>query len=281
MTSSIPMTFKDLTRVTRVSAPTQRNSEPDERVTFDIEVPDGWQQGAGAFGGYVLGVIVRAIEACVPDRALRSLTAEIPSPVKPGAGRVVVEVLRAGQSVTVIAARLMQSGGLAAHAVAVLGSARKLEGATDYVELAPPQVKSWQEIPAIPVEMRMLPAFARHFEFRLAEGLPFQGAPKAGATGWIRMRDPGPVKDAALVVAHVDAWWPAEFARFHAPRPMVTSAFSLQMVGGAAAWKTDAPLLHTSRTQAIRDGYVTEVRELWTEEGELVALNEQTMVIVK
>jgi len=62
---------------------------------------------------------------------------------------------------------------------------------------------------------------------------------------------------------------------------MVTAAFSLQMVGGPAAWKTDAPLLHTSRTLAVRDGYVTEIRELWTESGELVALNEQTMVVVK
>jgi hypothetical protein len=89
------------------------------------------------------------------------------------------------------------------------------------------------------------------------------------------------VKDAPLVVAHVDAWWPAEFARFSQPRPMVTSAFSMQMVGGAAAWRTDAPLLHVSRTHAVRDGYVAEARELWTEEGELVALNQQTMVIVR
>jgi acyl-CoA thioesterase len=201
--------------------------------------------------------------------------------VKPGEAKIVVEVLRSGQSVTVAAARLLQGGGLAAHAVAVLGAPRVLDQQVDHVSLTQPVVASWRDIPVIPPEVRLLPAFARHFEFRLVEGMPFQGAEKSGATGWIRLREPGPVKDAALVVAHVDAWWPAEFARFRSPRPMVTSAFSMQVVGGARAWMSDAPLLHTSRTQAVRDGYVTEVRELWTEEGDLVALNEQTMVIVK
>jgi acyl-CoA thioesterase len=273
-TAASPPSFCDLTAVTE-------RAPVDDRRVFDVTVPDGWQQGAGAFGGFVLAVLVRAIEACVPGRALRSLTAEIPAPVRVGGATVSVEVLRTGQSVTVVAARLVQNGELHAHAVAVLGAPRALEGAVDHVELVRPTTAGWRDVPAIPPDLPNVPVFARHFEFRLLDGAPFSGRARSGATGWIRLREPGPVKDAALVVAHVDAWWPAEFSRMTAPRPMVTSAFSMQVVGGAAAWKTDAPLLHTSRTLAVRDGYVTEMRELWTETGELVGLNEQTMVIVK
>jgi acyl-CoA thioesterase len=270
------MTFLDLTRVEPRSS-----SDAAGRRSFDVVMPDGWQQGAGAFGGIVLGVIVRALEAAVPDRPLRSLTAEIPAPVQPGKATVEVEILRAGQSVTTAAARLSQDGALMAHAVAILGVARKLEGLAAHTELSPPTAKSWRDIPPIAPDLPMIPTFAKHFEFRLVDGPPFRGASKSGAVGWVRLRDPGPVKDAPLVVAHVDAWWPAEFARLSRQRPMVTAAFSLQMIGGPDAWTTDAPLLHSSRSLAASDGYVTEARELWTEEGALVALNEQTMVVVK
>ncbi|MGO8992766.1 MAG: hypothetical protein ACLQVI_05525, partial [Polyangiaceae bacterium] len=172
--------------------------------------------------------------------------------------------------------------GLHAHAVATLGTDRVLDGVVDHVELRRPGTAlTWRDILPIPPDLPNVPTFARHFEFRLVDGVPFRGAKESGAMGWIRMREPGPVRDAALVVAHIDAWWPAEFARLKAPRPMVTAAFTMQMVGGPAAWKTDAPLLHTSRTLALQGGYATELRELWTETGELVALNEQTLVIVK
>jgi acyl-CoA thioesterase len=268
------MTFLDLTRITRHAAPTTTEPFGTELHTFDVAVPDGWQQGAGVFGGWVMAVLVRAAEAVVPGRPLRSLTAEIPAPAQPGDATIFVEALRSGQSVTTVAARLVQKGQLQAHAVAV-------DGVTDHTELIPPAVTSWQSIEAFPPDVPEVPPFARHFEFRMVEHPPFRGAPQSGALGWVRLREPGPAKDAALVVAHVDAWWPAEFARLPRPRPMVTAAFSMQVVGGASAWATDAPLLHASRSHAVRDGYVTEVRELWTEAGELVALNEQTMVMVK
>jgi len=284
---SLLMTFLDVTRVYQRPLPSTSVGAGaglrTELHHFDLVVPDGWQQGTGAFGGWVMAVLIRGIEAVVaePGRALRSLTAEIPAPVMVGEATLSVEVLRTGASVTTVAARLLQKGQIQAHAVAIMGTPRMLENADDHAEIARPVVTSWRELEPIPPDVPNVPVFSRHFEFRLVDGLPFRGAAKSGAVGWIRMRDPGPVKDAALVVAHVDAWWPAEFARMKSQRPMVTAAFSLQLVGGPEAWKTDAPLLHTSRSLAARQGYVTEVRELWTEDGELVALNEQTMVIVK
>jgi acyl-CoA thioesterase len=273
------MTFADLTRL-EPRLPI-RSEQGTDVYPFDVEVPDGWQQGAGAFGGYVLAVLTRGAETVAPGRPLRSLTAEIPTPLQPGPATVLVEVLRAGQSATTVAARVVQKGQLQAHAVAVLGASRALDGVSNLVELTPPKIPDWRDLTPLPQGLPFIPTFARHFEFRVAEGTPFSSSPTSGTSGWIRLREPGPLKDAPLVVAHVDAWWPAELARLSRPRPIVTAAFAMQMVGGASVWTTDAPLLHTSRTQALRDGYLTEARQLWTEAGELVALNQQMLVVVK
>jgi len=47
--------------------------------SFEVTVPDGWQQGRGAFGGLVYGMLTRAMEQVVdePARRLRTLTGDI------------------------------------------------------------------------------------------------------------------------------------------------------------------------------------------------------------
>ena len=76
--------------------------------TFAWAIPDGWQQGKGAFGGLVAGAAVRAAEAVIaePARALRALTAELMAPAMVGATAIEVTPLRAGSSVTVVAVAL-------------------------------------------------------------------------------------------------------------------------------------------------------------------------------
>jgi len=46
---------------------------------FEATVPDGWQQGRGAFGGLVYGMLARAMEHVVADpaRRLRTFTGDI------------------------------------------------------------------------------------------------------------------------------------------------------------------------------------------------------------
>ena len=81
--------FAEATAVRRVS--------DDEFVT---SVPDGWQQGRGAYGGLVLGAMARASLAAEPDgaRACRCLTGDLCGPVLPGEARIRTEVLRRGRT---------------------------------------------------------------------------------------------------------------------------------------------------------------------------------------
>jgi len=257
---------------------------------FSAEIPDGWQQGRGAFGGLVLANLVRAIEAfdatpvrdgaaSGPERTLRSLTAQILAPVLVGPAAIRVERLRTGSGVSTIAARVEGGGEVLAHAVGVMAKARGSD--TDFCHAAAPAMPPWREVPVIPVQPPIGPVFARHFEYRVTGPPPYSGGSPAAASGWIRPRDPGAARDAAYVTALADCWWPALFARLAAPRPMATLTFTLDIVGSLDGLDPEAPLFHDASATVARDGYALETRELWGEDGRLVSRNHQTITVIK
>ena len=55
----------------------------------------------------------------------------------------------------------------------------------------------------------------------------------------------------------------------------------LQLLPTRAPLPGDQPLFHVARAVAGAEGYIAEQRELWTADGELVALNPQTFVVIK
>lgn len=254
---------------------------------YQLDTPAGWRHERGAFGGLVVGALVHAIEhhTADPTRRIRSVTAELPGPVEPGAAEIAVEPLRRGNNVSTVRAQLSQHGEIRSHAVAVLAAARAgavAAGAATWNDLPRPDAPPWTEIAPLGLGDRPgpRPEFAQHFEFRLVDGVPASGG-AARTLGWIRARDPGPRRDAAYVAAMIDAWWPAAFVRFTTRRPMATIAFTLDIAGGADGLDPDAPLLYRATAPVCTDGYSFETRELWSEDGRLVAINHQTFVVIR
>jgi acyl-CoA thioesterase len=264
--------------------------------TFRLDVPPGWRQGRGAFGGLSIAAAVRAIEARVADprRKVRSVTAELTAPVEAGPAELAVEVLRGGSSVTVARAALRQAGETRAHAVAVLAAARPAARGIAWRELEPPRAPPWREVPPAPVAEPTAPEptapeptapdlsaheFARHFEYRIVEGLPTAGG-AARCVGWIRPRAPGPLRDAGHVAALADAWYPAFLVRAGAMRPIATIAYTLDLLADLDGLDPEAPLLYRGTVPVCGDGYFLETRELWGEDGRLVAINQQTFAII-
>jgi hypothetical protein len=243
-----------------------------------LAVPPTWSQGRGAFGGFVTGAMVRALEASAPDRPLRSLTAELCGPLVEGDAAVELSVLRAGNAVTTTAIRLVQHGEVQAHGVGVLGKLRASGASRDRVEIGAPALPPWREVPVAQLGM-VGPSFAQHWEMRIVRGPPFGGASAAVIEGWVQPKRPGARRDAAFLAACIDCYYPTLFAIESAPRPMATIAFTFQpftFVGDPAA-----PLAYRARLVASEGGYGVEFRELWSEDGHLLALNQQTMVIIK
>jgi Thioesterase-like superfamily len=242
-----------------------------------IDVPDRWQQGRGAFGGLVTGIAIRALEHVAPDRPLRSLTAELCGPLQPGPTDVVVETLRAGNAVTTAAVRLVQHGEVQAHAVGVLGKHR-LDATATLIARPANLARSWHDVPITPLAA-FAPTFAEHAEMRVLGPLPFTGAREPKLEAWIRWNRACTRCDAAFLAACCDSYWPARYSIEPAPRPMATIAFTFQPLAMPAS--TDEPIFYRAAMLAEDAGYCVEQRELWSAAGQLLALNQQTFVIIK
>ena len=251
--------------------------------TFRLDVPPGWRQGRGAFGGLSIGAAVRAIERRVgdPRRKVRSVTAELAGPVEAGPAEIAVDVLRSGSSVTVARAALTQGGETRTHAVAILAAARpgRPDEALAWRELEPPRVPPWRQVEVAPITAPPAPEFTPHFEYRIVEGALFSGG-TARCVGWIRPRVPCALRDAGYLAALVDAWFPAALVRARAMRPIATIAFTLDLLGDLDGLDPEAPLLYRGIVPVSADGYFLETRELWGEDGRLVALNQQTFAVI-
>ncbi len=242
--------------------------------------PESWKQGRGVFGGLVLATLTRALSQAVEStRTLRSLTAQLCGPTQAGLGDIHVQVLRAGNNVSTLNAQLTQNGEVQAHAVGIFGADRSKE--RDQVTLSAPHLPHWKEVEAIEVAPPFGPEFGQFFEFRPVGPLPFGAGTVAEAMGFIAPKNLGPTWDAAAVVACADAFWPSTFALESGPRPMATIAFTFELCMDLSALPPDAPLFHRARAAAVDSGYVVEFRELWSAKGQLVALNQQTLCIIR
>jgi len=240
---------------------------------FLADIPDGWQQGRGAYGGLALGLLARAM--AVPDRPLRSFTAALPAPTPVGPARIAVERLREGTGVTTVESRLIAGDGVTAHAVGIFGRAREAAG---WNTVRRPDVPPAAEVPEV-VDFSFAPRFTAHWHYHLVGPVPFGGgAPEV--VGWLRARGGGLARDAAFLVAAADVWWPAAFSAWTVPRPMATVAFTLQILVDPGEIDPGEPLLHVGRTEVMFDGYTAERRELWTADGRLACINQQTFAVL-
>jgi hypothetical protein len=246
---------------------------------YGVTVPDGWQQGRGAFGGLVLGTLLRAMEKSEPDtaRTTRTLAGDLCGPVMPGPAEVRVMVLRRGSNLTNLRADLLQGGAVQATATAVLATARK--GAVKRISPPAPGRPAFEQCEVIPVEPPMGPVFAQHYEYRLVSGVPYSGAAEAQTSGYIREKVPLARLDGPAVMGRLDAWWPALFPTEEGPRAMATVSFTAEVVADLSTIDPAAAFFHTARVHHLREGYSLELRELWLGET-LVALNQQTFAVL-
>jgi hypothetical protein len=242
---------------------------------FRVHIPDGWQQGRGAFGGLVLATLLRAIESdeIDPRRVVRSLAGDVCGPVLPGAADIRVRVLRRGNNQSNVSAELSQGGssGVLAVATAILSGPRTANHHAGFLS-PPPPAADWQSIPALPIGA-MGPTFAQHYEYRDA------GSTASSIQAWIRERQPPARLDAATLVGRLDAWWPTLF-QIEGPRPCATVSFTAELLADPNTLAADEPLRYQAKLAGMNDGFFVELRELW-QDGRPIALNQQTFAILK
>ena len=253
---------------------------PTTAGRYSVDVPIGWRQGRGAYGGLLMGSLVRAIEHAIgdPARTVRSVTAELPGPVLAGDAEIAVDILRTGKSLSTARAALSQGGEVKTHAVGVLAATRSGSGPLAWQDIVRPDVPAWSTIAPLPTEPGLWPEFAHNFEYRVIEGLPASGSTQC--LGWLRPRLHGGLRDVGHIASLIDAWWPVALCRLPTVRPMATIVYSLDIVAGIAGLDPEAPMLYRATSPVLADGYCLETRELWGEDGRLIAVNHQTFAII-
>jgi hypothetical protein len=247
---------------------------------YTVEVPDGWQQGRGAFGGLVLATLARAMEHAEPEptRRLRTLAGDLSGPVLPGAATIHVRTLRRGSNQSNLQAELSQGGEVLATATAVLSAARRVT-VNPFTPPAPAPAHAEAVMP-LPLDAFPAPVFARHYEYRVTGPLPCSAATQPITAGFIRERSPLARVDAAAMIARLDAFWPTLFSVERTVRPVATISFVAQLLADPAELMPDEPLQYRARMEAASDGFFVEFRELWSG-GRVVALNQQTFVVIR
>ncbi len=242
-------------------------------------VPDGWQQGRGAFGGLVFGALARALTLDEPERTrrLRTFTGDIMAPVLPGEAELTVEQVRRGKSQSNALATLTQGGHVVARASAILAAPREVPPRPT-IPLEPPSAPAFHDV--APAELGPLgPRFSSHYEYRVASAAPFTAAAEPLVVGWVREKEPLARLDEAAILGRLDAHWPALLPVLDGPRPCATVTFLAEVLVDPVTLDPTEAMLHRGRVVAEADGYFTELRELWSA-GRVVALNQQVFAVL-
>ena len=253
--------------------------------TFVFTIDDGWQQGRGAFGGLVIGAMVRAACVAVADndaggeRKVRSVTAELLGPVLVGVCTLRLDRLRQGAGVSAVRVRLLQGGDELCQAVVVMG--KKRPNTPSWSHTTAPSMPLWSSLQPAPDMAPVAPIFTSHFNFRLTGAAPMSLAEKATAAGFIQPKNASERVDAAVVAGLADAWWPAALAMFDSMRPTATITYALEICADLDVIDGRVPFFHCAEALQAHDGYSVEHRQLWTPDGTLVAQNQQLFAIIR
>lgn len=248
-------------------------------------VPDGWQQGRGAWGGLVVGAMVRAVMATETDtaRPVRTVSAHLFGPTVAGDARIAVRPIRIGSAMSTWSVEVSdETGAATANAVIITGLPRATELTAHYESWGtalPPTLPDWRSIPVAPVRPPLGPAFAEHVEYRVVEGLPFSGS-AARTSGWLRFPDQGEWT-ADQLLGIVDAWWPCAMAALPTAHPMATVSFAAHLLIDPATIPAGEPLRAEASLSAAYEGFTSETRRLWTADGRLAIENHQSIVVIR
>lgn len=244
-------------------------------------VPDGWQVGRGAWGGLIIGALVRAVMLAETDqnRVVRSVSANLGAAALPTRLDIAVRLERSGSLVSVWTATATDEGKYIASMTAVLGIRRLTKAAMAFGSsgvLRIPKRDSAADVAEFDFSPPAGPPMGRHLIVQPISGMLRTGAP-ADTMGWVRLREPVPYRPATLF-ALADAWWPANFVTLKGGESVATVHYTASLLIDPDSLKPEDALLHHGYTTAANGGFASEHRQLWVADGRLAVDSVQSVV---
>ncbi|MBA2506873.1 MAG: thioesterase family protein [Thermoleophilaceae bacterium] len=243
--------------------------------SFEGRIDRRWYTPVGPLGGYVMAIVMRAMQIAVDDPERRPRTMTMSFLRKPEQGPVVVKpvVERAGRSLAFTSARLEQDGKLLGIAMASFSPAwpGPLLDDTPMPEgIEPPGPR---DAPPSGAPRPDPPPFTERLSMQWRFGeKPFAGADKGLTGGWLGLREERQL-DALTVLVLADAWFPAPWPRL--TKLAAAPTIEMSVYFRAPLPQPDALLLGRFETNYVRDGFFEEDGRLWTPDGTLIAQSRQ------
>jgi acyl-CoA thioesterase len=238
--------------------------------TGEGRIADSWATPRGPHGGYVMAIVVGAMERAAA-RQPRSLTCHFLRPPHVGAVSVDTTVERAGRSMTTVSARMRQDGKPIALALgAFSGSYEAPElGGVPMPDVAPPEAVA-EPLPGAPPLAQRLALQPRFGD------LPLSGSSNETVGGWIGLPERDALDGPALCVL-ADGYYPAIWPRLTELHAAPTIDLTVHV---RARLPVHGPLLARFRSRLAKDGFFEEDGELWSQDGTLVAQSRQLALLL-
>lgn len=258
--------------------------DPTGDGSFTWTVPDGWQVGRGAWGGLIIGALLRSIVTSETDqgRVVRSVNANLAAAALPTTLDITVRQERTGSLVSVWSATATDEGRYIASLTAVCGLRRLIKASMQFGSSGVstiPKVDAAADVPEFDFGPPTGPPMGRHMEFRPITGMHRTGA-RADTTGWVRLREPVAYKPATLL-ALSDAWWPAAFVTLKGGETVATVHYAASLLIDPDSLKPEDALLHHGYVTAANGGFASEHRQLWVADGRLAVDSLQSVVALE
>lgn len=246
----------------------------------ELVFPGSWGQGRATYGGLVAAAVVSQMQRVVAaGRSLRSLQVSFVGPVAPGVPvGIEVEMLREGKAVSQVQGKMTQEGQVCLVVLGSFGGSRESRvqvAAEPEVLPSPPET-----LKALPYIKGMTPEFFQHVDMRWAfGGFPFTGNQSREMGGWMRFNEPPRELDDATLVALVDAWPPAVLPHLSQPAPASSLSWSLEFLYPRPQLESGDWLLYRASIDQAGAGYGHTHANIWSQNGELLAISRQTVTV--
>jgi len=241
--------------------------------------PEYWNM-AGPFGGATAAVLLKAV-LDHPERRGRPVaqTVNFCGAVAEGPFDVQVRLVRDGRSTQHWQVELSQEGKIATTCSAVTGAERET---WSHAPGAPPKVPRAEDVAAMDTTGRN--AWLGRYEFRYVRGEPVRGgggveAPASAVSHtWIRDQPARPLDYVALAALSDTFVVKILQVRGDVP-PVATVSLSTYFLADEAALTRQGvrPVLGVSDVRVFRHGFNDQSAELWSDDGELLAVSNQVV----
>ena len=235
---------------------------------------------AGPFGGATGAIMLKAV-LLHPERRGRpvALTVNFCAAIAEGGFEVAVRLVRDGRSTQHWQVEMLQGEAVVTTASVVTAAERQT---WEHAPAGPPRVPPAGEVEPLDTSGRN--AWLQRYEFRYVRGAPIRGggsheAPASALSQtWIRDEPPRPLDYVSLAALSDTFVVKILQVRGDLP-PVATVSLSTYFLADEAglARQGARPLLGVSDVKAFKHGFNDQSAELWSEDGELLAVSHQVV----